>query len=86
MPFAAAPLFAAVVPSVAAVAEPAISGNEAITHSVKVLPGVLCPSATSTNSATCSCSSLRPRERRCFAASSEISSACATRSTHWPSR
>ena len=62
-PVTPTPLFAAAVPIVAAVAEAVISGSAAITPSVKARPGVLCRSAPSTKSATCSCRSFRARAR-----------------------
>ena len=62
----------------AALAESESPGNEASTATVKALPGFVRSSAPSTNARTCSCKSFRPRDSRCFTASSLNSKLAAT--------
>ncbi len=71
----------AVAPIVAALADPANTGKAASTANVKVFPGLVRSRAPSTKASSDSWTSLRPRDRRCFTASSVRSSAAATFST-----
>ena len=74
-----APPLAAAAPIVAALAEVAsAAGSAASTPNVKTFPGFVRSSAPSTNARTCSCNNFRPRESRCFTASSVNSKFCAT--------
>ena len=72
--------WAAVAPTVAALAVIASSGKAATTPRVKALFGAVFSKAPSTNARTCSCNNFRPRERRCFTASSLNSKLAATAS------
>ena len=87
LPAVPAPLLAtAPAVSAALAVEAEIIGNATITATVNAAPGRVRVSVDSTTVASSSRNTARPRESRCFTASSESSSASATSATDCPCR